>query len=71
MSAIKREHWKSAVVVEFEKLYELSLLSIGDETGLGQLDNLPEMTRMDLLGRRISTAVCTANRSVAVRSSFE
>jgi hypothetical protein len=30
-----------------------------------------EMTRMDLLDRRISTAVCTANRSVAVRSSFE
>jgi hypothetical protein len=30
-----------------------------------------EMARRDLLDRRISTAVCTANRSVAVRSSFE
>ena len=30
-----------------------------------------EMARMELLDRRISTAVCTANRSVAVRSSFE
>jgi hypothetical protein len=40
MSAIKREHSKSAVVVEFEKLYEVSLLSIGDEIGPGQLDNL-------------------------------
>jgi|SRR5580704_5995303 hypothetical protein len=40
MSIIKQEHWKSAVVAEFEKLYEVSLLSIGDETGLGQLDNL-------------------------------
>jgi hypothetical protein len=40
MSAIKREHWKSAVVVEFEKLYEVSLLSIGEETGAGQMDNL-------------------------------
>ena len=38
--AIKREHWKSAVVVEFEKLYEVSLLSIGDEIGPGPLDNL-------------------------------
>ena len=40
MSFIKREHWKSAVVVEFEKLFEVSLMSIGDETGPGQLDNL-------------------------------
>ena len=40
MLAIKREHWKSAVVVEFEKLYEVSLLTIGDEIGRGQLDNL-------------------------------
>ena len=40
MLAIKREHWKSAVVVEFEKLYEVSLLTIGDEIGPGQLDNL-------------------------------
>jgi len=40
MSVIKREHWKSAVVVEFEKLFEVSLMSIGDETGPGQLDNL-------------------------------
>ena len=40
MSVIEREHWKSAVVVEFEKLYEVSLLSIGDDIGLGQLDNL-------------------------------
>ena len=40
MSVIKREHWKSAVVVEFEKLYEVTLLSIGDEIGPGQLDNL-------------------------------
>ena len=38
MSAIKREHWKNAVVVEFEKLYEVNLLSIGDETGAGQMD---------------------------------
>jgi hypothetical protein len=40
MSAIERKHWKSAVVVEFEKLYEVSFLSIGDEIGLGQLNNL-------------------------------
>jgi hypothetical protein len=40
MSAIKRERWKSAVVLEFEKLYEVSLLSIGGEIGPGQLDNL-------------------------------
>jgi hypothetical protein len=40
MSAIERKHWKSAVVVEFEKLYEVSFLSIGDEIGLGQLDDL-------------------------------
>jgi hypothetical protein len=40
MSAIKRERWRSAVVVEFEKLYEVSFRSIGDETGPGQLDSL-------------------------------
>ena len=40
MSAIKREHWKSAVVVEFDKLYEVSLLFIGHETGRCQLDSL-------------------------------
>ena len=40
MSAIKREHWKSAVVVEFEKLYEVSLLSIGEEVGASQMDDL-------------------------------
>ena len=40
MSAIERKHWKSAVVVEFEKLYEVSLLSIGEETGPSQIDNL-------------------------------
>ena len=40
MSVTKREHWKSAVVVEFEKLYEVSLLSVGDEIGPGHLDNL-------------------------------
>ena len=40
MPVIKRERWKSAVVVEFEKLYEVSLLSIGDEIGLGQLNSL-------------------------------
>ena len=40
MSANKRDHWKSAVVVEFEKLYEVCLLSIGEEIGPGQLDNL-------------------------------
>jgi hypothetical protein len=40
MSAIKRERWKNAVVLEFEKLYEVSLLSIGEETGASQMDDL-------------------------------
>lgn len=40
MSAIKRERWKSAVVLEFEKLYEVSLLSIREETGASQMDDL-------------------------------
>jgi hypothetical protein len=40
MSAVKRERWKSAVVLEFEKLYEVNLLSIGGEVGAGQMDDL-------------------------------
>jgi hypothetical protein len=40
MSTIERKLWKSALVVEFEKLYEVSLVSLGDEIGAGQLDDL-------------------------------
>ena len=40
MPVIKRERWKSAVVVEFEKLYEVSLLSIGEEIGASQMNDL-------------------------------
>jgi hypothetical protein len=40
MPVIKRERWKSAVVVEFEKLYEVRLLSIGEELGASQMNDL-------------------------------
>jgi hypothetical protein len=40
MSTIERNLWKSALVVEFEKLYEVSIVSLGDEIGADQLDDL-------------------------------
>jgi hypothetical protein len=53
MSTIERHLWKSALVIEFEKLYEVSIVSLGDEIGAGQLDdllNLQFQLRDPLLG---------------------
>ena len=49
----------------------LKVITIREEIEVGaRYFVYTEMARMDLLDRRISTAICTANRSVAVRSSF-
>ena len=38
--ALKRKLWKSAVVVEFQKIHGINLRAIGDVIGPGTLDDL-------------------------------